>query len=145
MPALPNGSAGGQEIGPLPTPLPQPFSPNGVLRPIIPIQPALPIPSMRPLAVIPLPTPAPVLRITPLKTPSSTVAAQAQGLIKQVPVHRRWPVLQPRDVPKPAAAGGAAASGGGASGGGASGGGASGVSHSFNAGNVPGHRRPLGW
>jgi hypothetical protein len=138
---LASATARGQGLGALPTPLPQPFSPNGVLRPIIPYQPAVPIPTMRPLSIVPLPTPAPNIRIAPLKTPSSEIANQALGLMKTVPVHRRWPVLQPRESSTPAAGGGAAKL--------AAGGGqlvpnrmtGAATSHA----GVPDHRRPLGW
>jgi hypothetical protein len=132
-------TARGQGLNSLPTPLPQPFSPNGVLRPIIPIQPSLPIPTTRPLSVVPLPTPAPNIRIAPLKTPSSVVANQAQGLIKAIPMHRRWPVLQPLDTPKPAAGGASARTGGGTARI------AGPAAPAFSSPGVPDHRRPLGW
>ena len=137
----------GQGPSSLPTPLPQPFSPNGVLRPIIPFQPAVPIPTLRPLSIVPLPTPTPNIMIAPLKTPSSVIANQAQGLIKAIPLHRRWPVLQPVDAgAKPAVGGGAAgfARGGSArtSGPAAT---AAGAASPYSSTSVPAHRRPLGW
>jgi hypothetical protein len=133
-------AAFGQGPNSLPTPLPQPFSPNGVLRPIIPFTPAVPIPSTRPLSVVPLPTPAPNIRIAPLHTPANVVASQAQGLIKQVPVHRRWPVLQPRDDARtPAASAGTA---GRAPAGGST---ARYSGAAMQLPGVPDHRRPLGW
>jgi hypothetical protein len=135
--ALTGSAARAQSPATLPTPLPQPFSPNGVLRPIIPFQPAVPVPNTRPLNVVPLPTPAPNLTIAPLKTPSNDVAFQSQNLLKQVPMHRRWPVLQPRDGAKPASGGGGGTAAGGAR--------AQAVSNTFGVPNIPPHRRPLGW
>jgi hypothetical protein len=121
----------------LPTPLPQPFSPNGVLRPIIPYQPAVPMPNQQRPAIIPLPTPAPYLMIAPLKTPGADINAQAQNLIKTVPMHRKWPVLQPRDTPK--GAGPSSAMPGAGLGASAS------VSPTFGVPSIAPHRRPLGW